>query len=154
MADAAITKVEAAIVAALSAYAPLSDWTVIADRPEDEATESGEPDAIRVFMGPHRFQLSDEQNQTHHFATVEIEPVAAAQTGRTISAANSEAIAHVIAALAADRTLGGRLHDLQEVDVAQSDGKDIGAQNIQFTAEFFTPRDDWFTILGHAGATF
>ena len=53
-------------------------------------------------------------------------------------------------------SLGGRLLDLQEIDIAgtQAEGKDVDSASVQYRAQYFTPRDDWFTILGQGGAEF
>ena len=77
-------------------------------------------------------------------------------SSHTISRQNLTAIAQAHAALAADRTLGGMIEDLQEQDIApvEGQGKDIHGSSPQYQVTFYTPRDDWFTIVGAGGATF
>lgn len=155
MPDSALTKVEDALKAALEAYGDLSAYTVLTDQPVDVAIEEDQLPAILIRTVAYEFDQADEQNQTLHTATIEFE-IVTKSPALVISRANHTAAGHILAAIAADRTLGGRLHDIQENDLAPADanGKDAGAASLQFIAEFFTARDDWFTIIGQSGLTF
>lgn len=156
MPDAAISKVEDAIAAQIAAYGSLTGWTVIADQSDDISLAEGSDKTILLRTLEHKHVQSDELNQTLHTAIIEIEAVQQMQTSGSISRANRTALAHVLAAIAADRTIGGRMQDIQEMDSAPAGatGVDVAGASIQFVAEFFTPRGDWFTILGQAGQQF
>jgi len=156
MPDTAIAKVENSLRAQLQAWPALSAYSIEADPNEAEAVEFGSDKVIRIYTVAWKSDQSDEQGQTIHTATIEFEAVNSTQATGTISRANQEAIAHIVAALASDRSVGGRLQDIQEVDVASAgaDGGDTDAASLQTTVQFFTPRDDWFTILGMGGQTF
>lgn len=156
MPDPAIAKVEDAIAAQLRAWPALSTYSVEVDGSENEAPAFGSDKLIRIFTVAYAQDQSDEQGQTIHTATINFEAVNATQATGSISRANQTAIAHVVAAIASDRSVGGRLQDIQEVDVAspESMGKDVDVASLQTTVIFFTPRDDWFTIVGMGGTTF
>jgi hypothetical protein len=157
----AVSKIEDALAAAIvariaEAGSPIATWNVITEQSVDIAVDPQRWPSITIFTTAYRIEQADELNQSHWTATVEIEFISGSQAIGTISRANHTAIAHVHSAIAADRTLGGRLHELQEVDVApaQPNGKDVGSASVQYDVQFFTPRDDWFTILGQGGETF
>lgn len=156
MPDPAIAKVEDALAAQLSAWPGLTGYTILTDESQDVASDFGADKLIRIYTIAYAIDQADEQNQSIHTATIEFEAVNATQSVGTISRANQTAIAHIISAIASDRTVGGRLQDIQEVDVASAgaNGKDTDAASLQTTVQFFTPRDDWFTILGMGGQLF
>lgn len=156
MADAAITKVENAIVARLSGWAFFAGYTIVADPSTDIALEEGADDTLLISTVGYSFDVADENWKTIHTATVEVESVKQGQTIGTINRANREVMAQIVAAIASDRTFGGMLQDIQEIDVAPSDanGKGVSAASMQLRVQFFTSRDDHFTILGLGTQTF
>lgn len=156
MPDPAIAKVEDALAAALSSWPNLAGFTVVTDPSQDIAREEGADKQIIVSTSAYRFDVADENWMTLHTALIEVEALSQFQAAGTINRANQTTLAHVIGALAVDRTIGGMLQDIQEVDVAPSAamGRDVGSASIQFRVEFFTPRNDHFTIVGPGGAIF
>lgn len=150
MPSPAIAQVEDALAAALSAWPALAGQTIITDANTDIAVDETVMPAIQIFSTAYTVEPFDEANQSLHRATIEVEAVSDTPTAGTISRANHETLANVLACVAADRRLGGLLADIQEIDVAPSsaNGRDVGSASLQFTALFFTARDDWFTILG------
>lgn len=156
VADPAIAKVEDALKALLEGYGPLVGTTIITEQSSDVAVEDAAIPAILIYTVAYRIDQSDEQHQSIHEATVEFECIDATQAIGTISRANHTTVAHVLGCIAADRTLGGMVQDIQEVDVApaQPRGKDIGSASLQASITFFTSRDDWFVIKGVNGADF
>lgn len=156
MADPAIAKVEDALAAQLAAWPALSAYSILTDASDDIAVEAEVDKVIRIYTVAYSVDQSDEQWQTLHTATIEFEVVSVTQSVGTISRACQTAIAHIIGAIASDRTVGGRLQDIQEVDVASAGatGKDADSASLQTTVTFFTPRDDWFTIVGMGGTLF
>lgn len=156
MSEPAIAKVEDALAAVLARYGPLARRRIITDRSDDVALDQYDGDAITIATAAYSFEVSDESWATLHTALIDFESVSRTQTVGTISRANHRTLAHIMAALAADRTLGGMVQDIQEIDVAPAgaNGKDAGTASLQCSVQFFTPRDDWFTILGHAGEKF
>ena len=149
----AISKVEEKLAVVIGAYLPFAGTTVVADAKPDEAID---PNSIVIYTTSYRVDQSEEQGQSRHTATIEFEAVNARSPAGTISRRNQVALANVVGALAQDRTLGGMVEDIQEVDVAplESNGRDRGAASLQSTVTFYTPRDDWFTIIGAGGAQF
>lgn len=156
MPDPAIAKVEDALAAQLAAWPALSAYSILTDASDDIAVEAEADKVIRIYTVAYSADQSDEQGQTLHTATIEFEVVSSTQAVGTISRACQTAIAHIIGAIASDRTVGGRLQDIQEVDVASAGatGKDSDSASLQTTVQFFTPRDDWFSIVGVGGALF
>lgn len=158
MPDPATAKIEDAAAAVLTALTatgePLEGWTVLTQHPGDEAV-AGEK-YIVVFTAAAAPEQAPELGSTLWTQTLEIGFIDGVQETGSISRANQTAMAHAHAAFAADRTLGGRLQDLQEIDIAgmAAEGKAVQGASIQYRAEFYTGRDDWFTILGQSGATF
>jgi hypothetical protein len=156
MPDTAFAKIEdavAAVIGPLCADAqPLTGWTVVTEQSADEAVEGLKQ--IVIFTRAADPEQADELGQTFWRQTVELEFIEGPQVSGGISRACLEAMANAHAALAQDRTVGGRLQDLQEIDLAgtQEEGKDVFAASLQYRAEFYTPRDDWFTIIGQPGA--
>lgn len=150
------SKVENAIAAALEAYAPLSDWTVLVDQPLDVSLEDGQLPALIVRTLNTEHDNSFEPGaQTLHDGRIDIEAVVA-EPGVSNAKRAKEGLAHCLAALAEDRTLGGMLQDLQEVDSANTDAqqRDVGAVSLQWNAQYLTSRSNWFIVLGLGGATF
>lgn len=158
MPDPVTAKVEDAVAAVLAGVTgvggTLAGWTVLTQHSADQAVDAAK--AIVVYTASASMDQSDEQGQTLWDQTLELEFINEKQASGSISRANQVAIANAHAALAANRTLGGRLHDLQEIDIAgvQAEGKDVDSASLQYRAQFFTPRDDWFTILGQNGVSF
>lgn len=156
MPDPAIAKVEDALKAVLLAHAPLIGQTVLTEQSVDIAIDESQFPAIAIYTVAYSVDQADEHWQTIHTATVEFECIDGIQALGSIGRANHTTIAHIIAALAQDRSLGGMLHDIQEIDVAPASprGKDVGSASLQVRVTFFTGRADWFTIIGQNGQTF
>ena len=152
----AVSKVETAIAEVLTAYPDLADWTVLTDQPFDSAIEGDDILAIVVrTMGPQFDNSFEPGAQTLNSLTVDLEAVVMV-AGDPIARRAREGLGHALAALTEDRSLGGMLQDLQEIDAAQGDGqrREAGAISLQLRAEYLTARGDAFTIRGFGGLTF
>lgn len=150
MPDTAIAQVEDALAAQIGAKAELAAYTVRTDGSRDIAMDTDEDgDIINIYTAAYSVDQSDEQHSSFHTATIEVEVVSRTPTIGTISRASHTALAYVMQAVAADRSLGGLIHDIQEVDVAPAgaNGRDVGSASLQFQVQFYTSRSDWFTIL-------
>lgn len=146
----AIGQVEDKMAEIIGAKSELSAWAVRTDGSEDIAIDLEDAGkTINIYTTAYAVDQSDEQHSSIHIATIEVEAVAGTQATGTISRAVHTALAWVMQAVAADRTLGGLIDDIQEVDVAPSgaNGRDAGSASLQFRVEFTTSRSDWFTIL-------
>lgn len=150
-------KIEDALKALLEAETgpgdTLEGWTVQVGDSEGVAVE---PDTITIWTSASSMDQFEEQAQTIHTTTIEIEFAKDGDRAGVLSRAIKDAAAAAHALIAADRSLGGRLQDMQEQDIAPTpgDGRDTASASLQYKVQFFTPRDDWTTILGAAGATF
>lgn len=149
MPDHALTQVEDALRTKLDAYVPLDTHTVAIAETLDVAVEAMALPALLIATVNYAFEVADENWQTLHTATIEVEAISATPATGTISRANRNALAHVLAAVAADRTLGIKLQDIQEDDVSPVEprGKDVDGASLRFTVQFYTSRSDWFTIV-------
>lgn len=143
-----MSQVEDAFKAKIAASAALSGWTVLVAESVDIAIEEEDLPAIIITTMGHSFDVADENWMTIHTQIVSVEAVSQISASGLLNRANRNALAHVLAAIAADRSLGIKLQDVQEEDIAPTEpgGKDMGSASIQFRATYFTPRDDWFTI--------
>ncbi|KPL67412.1 hypothetical protein SZ64_04405 [Erythrobacter sp. SG61-1L] len=154
--DEAVSKVEAAAAEVLRDYAALSAWSILTDQPIDVAIEGDDILALVIrTMGPDYDNSFEPGAQTLNTLTLDVEAVAR-EAGVIKAKRAREGLAHALTALAADRTLGGMLQDMQEIDAATGDGqrRDISAISLQFRLQYLTARGNPFTILGHAGASF
>ena len=145
----AIAQVEDILADTLSAHAPLTGWTIETDRSLDEAMGKDEDKTIFVYAIAYKTTCAYESGRTEHEATFEFECASRTPAIGTISRANHAIIAHIIGAIAPDRTLGGRIQWIEEVDVAPAEarGKDVNSVSLQMSAIFYTPHDDWFTLV-------
>lgn len=154
MPDTALTKIEKRIKQNLEGADALSVWTITDDPSLGISPES----TGTVLIGNAGWSMDNSacEGQSLHTATVDLLFIGGPQPFGVINRANMEAIAHAHAVMAADRTLGDMAHDVEEIDVAPvtDDGKDVHSAALQYSVQFFTPRDDWFTIIGQGGATF
>lgn len=96
------------------------------------------------------------QDMTLATATIQADFICKATSAGVIDLVNQNAIAEFVAAIHADRTLGGRLQSLEEATATGSEqnGPNTGAAILQLQAVWFSPRGNLYTIVGHAGATF
>ena len=149
-------KVEDAIKAVVLTVTELAGWTVATGDSADVAISDERWPAILIWTLATAMDQSDEQNQSIHTMTVEIEFVSGGGNPGALNRKNKLAISRAHAAIAQDRTLGGMLLDIQENDIApaRTEGKDVSGASLQYTVQFFTPRDDWLTIEGQGGAIF
>lgn len=156
MPDPAIAKVEDALKAVLVGYAPLSEYTIYTARDSSEAFDASELPVINIYTESQQYGPGEEQGQTIHNCRTNFEVLENDLTPGVMTRTIQTAVAHIIAALAIDRTLGNRLQDLQELDVAppSDTGRDVAGASLQYDVQFYTPRDDHFTIVGAGGQTF
>lgn len=156
MSDTAFAKVEDAFADALRQWPTLSGWSIVTERSTAVAADDDEPaPEVAIYTVALSHDNSDEHGQTQHTATIEFE-VTSRGPGIGLGRANLDTIAHIVAALGQDRSMGGRIEDWQEIDTARpaANGKDLSTASLQISATFYTSRTDWFTLIGQGGATF
>lgn len=155
----ALEKVEDALKALFDAYAPLENVTFHTARSPDEAFDETElEDGPQVLILTESFEMNhdESQGQTQVNASLICEVVELSSSAGIVTRNTQQVIAHMIAAIHADRTLGGRLEDLEEQNVAPSgrSGIDASACSLLLDTVFYTPRGDLFTIVGPGGSAF
>ncbi|WP_054944168.1 hypothetical protein [Novosphingobium sp. KN65.2] len=156
MADTAQGKIIDAFKALFEADSDLSGIGIITDRSPDEAIADEEIPCIVISTEAWGFQNDFSQGQTRHELLINFEYIESSANVGIIGRKAQEVIAYMLAAIGSDPTLGGRLEDFDERDVAppMDNGKSIGGSSLQGLCTFYTPRRDHFTIVGVGGATF
>lgn len=124
------------------------------DRSESNPLQADELPGRVIRVVDVAFELTE--GMTLHRVTFQIDFLSGNNAWDTIDLINQCAIAEFIASIHADRTLGGMLQSLEEQNTSGSEraGADTGAAILQVQALFFTPRGDFYTIVGQAGAHF
>lgn len=152
--DPAIRKVLVELRDLLSGIAGLN---VIIDRDEKEPLEGDELPAVVIFITDWDFtQPEGEQGQTKHVVTGDMEFQSGGDGIGEIDAVNQVSISEVNAQIHTDKTLGGRLENLAIFSASgqSQGGVMIGAAIVRFEAVFWTPNDDFTTIIGQSGGIF
>ena len=157
MMDTAEGKILNALETLLAEWPELTGRKIITDRiPDDALYPAVDLPAIVIYAEAWSFGASYEQGQTRHDMLINFECIETTAHVGVVSRENQACIAHIIAALHSDRTLGGRLEDMQERDVAppMDNGRSVGGASLQIGVQFHTPRGDHFTIVGQGGDVF
>lgn len=157
MPDTAQTKIITAFAQLLGGYGPLADVSIITDRAPEEAVEAEEMPCIVIFCTAWSFDNTDwSQGQTTHRMVLNFEFIGSSEKIGIINRTAQENLAYILAAIGTDPTLGGRLEDFAEQDVAppMDNGKSVGGSSLQAEVLFYTPRRDHFTIVGLGGTLF
>lgn len=149
MPDHALNQVEDRIKTILTAYGPLAGKTVSVSESLDIAIEDVALPAVVITTTSYSVDIADENWNTLHTALIDIEAITATPASGSISRANRITLAYVHAAIAADRSLGIKMQDIQEEDIAPVEprGKDVDGAALRYRVTFFTSRADWFTII-------
>lgn len=145
MAEHVLNQVEDRIAAVLLAWPALAGKAIGVVGSQDIAIDELD---IAIATAAYGFEVADENNQTLHSADIDVESITHGPAAGFIARANREVLAEALAAIAADRSLGIGIQDIQEIDIASADGRgrDVDASSVRFRVLWFTPRDDWFTI--------
>lgn len=158
--DTAGTKIAAAIkqvlVNATTAAARDFNWFTSADRTDMEPLAEGEIPGGIIGVSKVDFAFSEMQAQMRHEATIVISCQSGIKTGLSIDPGNQDMMAFAVAALAASNDLGGMVEDLIPVsaDASEQAAPDIGEALLILACTFYTPTNDFRTIIGGGGAIF
>jgi hypothetical protein len=152
----ALAKIIDAFVALAGEHPELAQEAFYPDRSPEDAIEPEEMPCWVAFAEAWDFDPAMEQGQTRHQALINFERLETSASVGVISRANRAAIAHLVAAIHIDRTLGGRVEDTQELNVAppMENGRSVGGASLQVAVTFYTPRGDHFTIVNDRDETF
>jgi hypothetical protein len=145
----AIAQVEDLLKDLLEGYTALAAHTVQTEQSIDVALDEAALPIINIQTSAYSFDVPPEHWTVQHTAVIEFECVSETPSVGTISRQNMTTIAHIAGAIASDRTLGGMVEDIQEIDVAPvaPNGKDAGTASLQVSVIFYTSPDDWFTLI-------
>lgn len=129
---------------------------IFIDRSDSEPLDRDKGELPGMILRVPHVAYSFREGMTLHTATIQVDFQSGNTAGETIDGTNQIAIAQFIAAIGADRTLGGMLQTIEEQDASGSEqsGADVGCAILTLQALFFTHRGDFFTIVGQSGETF
>lgn len=156
-APTAQTKIVEAFKTLFRSYPPISAKSVYTDRDPDDGIDADiELDCFVITVEAWTFQNDFSQGQTRHTMIVNFTYLETSARSGQVSQAAMEALAHLLAAIGTDPSLGTRVEDIDERDVAppMENGKSIGGSSLQVAVTFYTPRRDHFTIVGVGGDLF
>jgi hypothetical protein len=150
----AIRKVQNALVTLIETARPTLN--VFVDRDDDEPLQENELPGIVIRFLDDQFDYMQEYGaSTKHTVAIQIDCHSGGNVSDTIDMVNQQTISDIIAAIGANRTLGNRLHELEEQSATGSEQVAVtGCAILSLQAIYFTPRGDFYTIIGHAGQTF
>jgi len=149
MSTPAVRQVQIALAAQITA---VTGRPVIVDRTDDEPLANDERPALVLHVGGQAFEAFD-QSSTIHAAQFDLDILEDSEDAGSIQLRHAVAVAAIVAAVHADRTLGGRLQSLEEksADPSNADTADLGNCTLSFAAQYLTPRGDFNTIVGQSG---
>lgn len=151
------SKIVGAFAELLEGYAPLAGISVFTDRSPEDAVQDEEMPCIVIFCQAWAFDNTDwSQGQTTHKMTLNFEFIGTSEVIGIVNQKAQEVLAYVLMAIGDDPTLGGRLEDFEEIDVAPpgDNGKSVGGSSLQGICTFYTPRRNHFVIVGQGGDEF
>lgn len=148
--EPALVKVQNALVAMMQT---LTGINILPDRTVDEPIAENERPAMVPRIVEAAFDLAPGAGEVLNTIAIDIDIYESAITGDTITAALATMKAQFVAALHADRTLGGLMQMVEERSfTASSDSvPDLGCATLTLEAQFITPRGDDITIMGTSG---
>lgn len=148
--EPALVKVQTALVAALQT---LTGINILVDRTIDEPVDPSERPAIVPRIVEVTFDTPFSIGETLHTIVVDLDLYAEPLVDAAISSRLAVMQARVIAAIAADRTLGGLMQQFEERSFTADPQSvpDLGCATLTFEGQFNTPRGDFNTILGASG---
>lgn len=148
----AISKIEDAARDVLAAWPELSGWTVRTETSTDIALTEDDGDAITIYTANWQVDDNTEQGQQVHTAILAFETATRASLTASIDRNSQTAFAHVVAALHASEYLGGMVENIEPLDAGTvQNGRDVGGASLHVRFKFYTPLNDWFTIVGATG---
>ncbi|MBL9070414.1 MAG: hypothetical protein JNM03_10535 [Sphingopyxis sp.] len=158
--DTAGTKVAAKIkqvlVAATTAQSRTFKWFTSQDRTDMDPLAEGEIPGGIIGVAKVDFAFSEMQGQMRHEAQIIISCQSGIETGLSIDPGNQDMMAFAVETLATSNDLGGMVEDLIPVsaDASEQSAPDVGEALLILACTFYTPTNDFRTIIGGGGATF
>lgn len=146
----AITRVRAALFAVLAAT-PALNW--FDGRSDDEPIDESERPAGVLRFTEVAFETGQGGGLVMHTAAFEIDLFAGGNSFNDIDGANAVAMSDVNAAIQADDTLGGLCAycNLTGMTGSAESQPDVGAITLTGELMFFTPENDFNTVMGANG---
>lgn len=126
--------------------------SIFVDRAANEPVTEAEMPAIVLNPGDQVYREFD-LSTTEHNGEFQLDIYETKSQSKSIARKQQETIALIVAALAADPTLGGRVQTMEPQSSSSPDANvtDIGAVTLTIRIDYFTPRGDFNTIIGQSG---
>ena len=149
MSTPAVFQIQNALVTLLDAALASS---IIVDRASNEPVADSEIPAVVVNPGDQSY-FEFDLSTTGHNAEFGLDIYERKTLAKSISRMQQDTIALIVAALAADPTLGGMVQTMEPQNASSPDGNsaDIGSVTLTIRIDYFTPRGDFNTIIGQSG---
>ena len=149
MSTPAVFQIQNALATLLDAALASS---IIVDRASNEPVAASEIPAVVINPGDQAYAEFD-LSTTEHTAEFGLDIYEQKTLAKSISRNQQDTIALIVAALQANRTLGGMVQTMEEQAVSSPDGNapDVGAVTLTIRIVYFTPRGDFNTIIGQSG---
>lgn len=154
--DTAWGKVVTAIQTACATTRADVHWFTMLDRdPSDPLTSADLPGAI-IGLLKVDFSYHLEQGQMRHDGQIAFSLNSGIVGSLNIDPVNQDIAASIVSTLAASDLLGGMVDFLDPVslDPTEQEAADVGEALLIFACQFYTPTDDFRTIIGRSGLTF
>lgn len=150
--EPALDKVLNGLKTTLTGAATLNGVTVDIDRADDDAYGKGDLPAININHTGTDFELHEHGMQLHR-ASVELDMLVETRAASPIGRRLREMEADIVAALWADRSLGGLAQDVGLVTAGGDEDirADEGGRVLSIEIIFLTPVGDHRTVIGAAG---
>ncbi len=154
--DTAWTKIIDEIKAVLANARPDVHWFTTTERGDMEPLSEALTPGVIIGMARVDFAYSEMVGQMRHRGQIIFSCQSGILTGLSIDAVNQDIIASIVSALAASELLGGRVEfmDPDRADATEQAAPDIGEALLTYACQFYTPTDDFRTLVGAGGATF
>lgn len=140
---------EAATLAAGKPY----HWYTSADRGDMEPLSEGEIPGGIIGLGKVEFSYAEMSSQMRHDAQLVISCQSGMQTGLSIDTVNQDMIAFIVEVLAGSDLLDGMVEDLdpESADASEQAAPDVGEALLIVASTYYTPTNDFRTIIARGG---
>lgn len=151
MADPAIRQVVLALESVLSAALP--SVTVLIDKTDGEPVTVEQMPAINIRPIECVFETEYGANSFEHIWSLAFDLYSGSSAMDSIDQRQAEMVSAMVAAIKADAVLPTLSHwfEPDSWSAAEDSVPDVGCATFNWILKFFTPADDWNTIIGPSG---
>lgn len=131
-------------------------WFTSQDRTDMEPLSDGEIPGGIIGLAKVDFDFAEMQGQMRHSAQIIISCQSGIETGLSIDPGNQDMMAFAVEILADSDDLGGMVEDLIPIsaDASEQAAPDVGEALLIIASTYYTPTNDFRTIIGRGGVLF